>query len=712
MSRAAFRLAGALLVLALAACDRDITPPPPPTEPPEAPEAPEPRAVGPSSVTLRIGETAALEAVGENVSWSTSNPRVATIASDGVLTARGVGQVVIEAVDDQGDRGYAFATVSMEGSPPAAVLEPRTFQPDWQDVWTDGDEIVLVGNTGPRRDPRPVVHSFDGERWTFPRIEIEAALRSIWGTSAEQLIVGDAVVVRRNAGGLSIACEVSDQLTTVWGWAEGSAITAGTGVYWYHDGQCTPADLSDVLPPPFTIRAAAGSGPDDIYLVGEPGLVHVDVPHPGRMADQTVVLHFDGTSWRRIDPPGEPGTMRLYDMEVLGPEAVFAFGTRSDDERPVYHVLRYDGDDWSPVPVPEPKGALVASWSDGTEIVAVRSVVGVAPHTGVRYDGETWSTIDIPGDGGLLAAVTGTSPDDLVVAGERGPILTYRSGSWSRNDFEYTTDVWAASRDRAFAVGRDGAVVWDGHVWRSLPELPRGLRKVWGLGPDQVYVAGEEGRVYRFDGEAWEVILAGEFITGVWAAAPDDVFLTSLEGAVRHWDGTTVETVFEAGTQLQGIWGSGPEDIFVVGGSLSRYGEVRPTVARFDGERWQTLPLPIEDAVVAVWGARSDDVYALTRRVLDDQADPVHLLHYDGTGWAVVDGLPDLGAGVLSGAGPEAIYLQARGGPLLIYDGTAGAVVAEIPRPDNLAWGPVWGDEHGLALIGGSHGDYAVARPQ
>lgn len=661
--------------------------------------------IDPGSLSLRIGDTVSLRVDAPQARWTTSNSAVATVTSDGVVMGRGSGQAVVEASAD-GGVGYALVSVSRVGAPPRVDFEYGSVAARWEGAWTDGEQVVLVGRRGREGEhPGTMLNTYDGERWTFVEAVTDANLRAVWGLAAgEQVVVGDSVVLRLEGEQARVVCRVPDRLGAVWGWADGEAVLAGSALYWYRNGQCTRIDISAALPGPFTIRGAGGSGPADIYLVGELGSYAFNI-HPNWTAPDPVALHFDGTSWRRLDLP-DGIEMRLYDIEVLDDGTAYAFGVREPGE---YLVLRYDGSGWSPVAGVESPGALVEAWSDGRAIIAVGNTVGVTDDTGVRYDGSGWSRLpSVRGTAGTLTAVAGRSQGHFVAADPWGTFHRFSTGVWDHQSFSYNRDAWGASRDRVVAVGPSGAMEWNGRAWRTMPGAPTNLRTVWGLGPDMIFVGGSEG-AFKYDGEKWHQIAAGYVVTDIWGPAPDQIYLTTLGPGVLRWDGSGVETVLRTDGPLRGIWGSGPEDIFVVGGTAGAYSEDRPILAHFDGSGWQHLSPPLPTAVTAVWGIGPCNVYALAVTVEDINGGIVEyasLIHYNGERWAPVEGLPRLAPWGLWGAGPEAVFLRRVNGPLILFDGTAGSVVWETPLQRGRS---IWGDEEGPAFAGGAGHGYARA---
>ena len=59
-----------------------------------------------------------------------------------------------------------------------------------------------------------------------------------------------------------------------------------------------------------------------------------------------------------------------------------------------------------------------------------------------------------------------------------------------------------------FVVGDTGTVFrYDGRQWQQQPvPTKRDLRAVWGRGPTEVYVAGDSGTMLRYDGSTWHPV--------------------------------------------------------------------------------------------------------------------------------------------------------------------------------------------------------------
>jgi hypothetical protein len=146
--------------------------------------------------------------------------------------------------------------------------------------------------------------------------------------------------------------------------------------------------------------------------------------------DQTLIEHFDGTTWSVVPSPN-PGAGRniLYGVTALSDNNVWATGAQMDATG-TWHTLteHFDGTTWSVVPSPDPDtgGNLLF----GVHAVSPTSVYAVGERSGSSFpdqallehwNGSTWSVLTSPADTteSLLAyGVTGTD-NALTVVGDR-----------------------------------------------------------------------------------------------------------------------------------------------------------------------------------------------------------------------------------------------------------------------------------------------------
>jgi hypothetical protein len=230
------------------------------------------------------------------------------------------------------------------------------------------------------------------------------------------------------------------------------------------------------------------------------------------------ILHWNGTSWRRIANPGMGET--IWGLWGTGPNNVYAVG---DDGL----CMRWNGTSWRRIDLPIPSGtALNDIWGSGSNDIWIVGDDALV----VRYNGTNWTTLPTTGVNSL----------------------------WS---------VWGSSSNNVWMVGELGYMLrWDG---TKLDEFGSGgsvlYTRIRGFSANKSWLIGA-GSVYAWDGTRWSA--ASSMLTG--GTSPANLFLnndTSLwftnYSETRHWNGmTSVRYGNSAGTA---VWTQGTTDGWLVG---------------------------------------------------------------------------------------------------------------------------------------------------
>lgn len=148
-----------------------------------------------------------------------------------------------------------------------------------------------------------------------------------------------------------------------------------------------------------------------------------------------------------------------------------------------------------------------------------------------------------------------------------------------------------------FAVGDHGTFLrFDGTGWKattfqadvsSTSDLIfRNFRAIVALADDDIWIAGEGGHVYRFDGQRLTPNAPGQNLDfiALWAAAADDVWLAAKTGEVFHFDGQEWTESYGGFSEIVGFWASASDDIWLVTNHDPWAGLVH-----FDGNSWKEL---------------------------------------------------------------------------------------------------------------------------
>jgi hypothetical protein len=275
------------------------------------------------------------------------------------------------------------------------------------------------------------------------------------------------------------------------------------------------------------------------------------------------------------------------------------------------------------------------------DLWVVGSVIGSFPKVGhpivQHWDGERWSLVgtpDLPAAG--LTAVAAVSASDVWAVGDR----------WS-----------------------GGTLVehWDGARWSVVPSpnLIAGPR--WGSGfsaiaassASDIWAVGDaaNGRTSRpliehWDGTSWRLVPTPEApsnssLSDVAVVSADDVWAVGeswsghgWQTLTMHWSGSAWTVVpspntDERVTGLSGVAGLSADHVWAVGSSSKLSGEtVRPIVMHWDGTAWslvQGLPSELPYGLEAVDAVRPNDVWAA-----DKSPTYAYALHWDGSSWSLI----------------------------------------------------------------------------
>jgi len=145
------------------------------------------------------------------------------------------------------------------------------------------------------------------------------------------------------------------------------------------------------------------------------------------------------------------------------------------------------------------------------------------------------------------------------------------------------------------------------------PEPPVGtwFLGVWGTGPDDVYVVGQPGLIYHWNGTAWNKQDSGVDValTDVWGPGDGTVYATGHDGVILRKSGGGGWSSMDSGTE-EPLFGVGQYD-----GQIMAAGR-EGTLRRLDGSTWRNAPEEIyqRDAEQAVIDTliRSEEIESLT----------------------------------------------------------------------------------------------------
>lgn len=245
--------------------------------------------------------------------------------------------------------------------------------------------------------------------------------------------------------------------------------------------------------------------------------------------------------------------------------------------------------------------------------------------------------------GGSTSSVWAAASNDIWASGGYRTLVHFDGSTWTQAVLPAAAnqyDVWGLGPNDVYTAGQYGyqtgqILHWDGHSWTSMYVTNNELIAIWGTSPGNLYAVGD-GRLVHYDGATWTDIPTGlstafnvDRLQGIWGdsaansapGAQPDVWMVGYHGRIMHYDGTSVSTVVELPSEtFSAIDGTGARDIFAVGSSGLIY--------HYDGRQWSPMQSGTSTPLFGVFAINRHDAYAA--------GDSGTVLHYNGRGWSPV----------------------------------------------------------------------------
>jgi hypothetical protein len=266
----------------------------------------------------------------------------------------------------------------------------------------------------------------------------------------------------------------------------------------------------------YTYQNVWGSGPNDIYVVGQAGrLVH-------SVGDGKWTTQSTGTSAHLTGIWGSSGT----DVYV----AVNAnFILHSTGNGTWQHQDYTTGTTFDDI------------WGSGPNDIYVVGA-GVVHGTG---EGK-WITPPQNSGSGTTFAIWGSSGTDLYVArdgsGDQTISHSTGDGTWKAQTTPAGPKmqaIWGADASHIYAAGGNTLLFSSGNgVWTQQLTLPgtEYFGGLWGLSATEVYACTSAGHLYRSDGQAWsepqlyDPVSTNPLCYDIWGTAEDNLYLATGRG--------------------------------------------------------------------------------------------------------------------------------------------------------------------------------------
>ena len=280
-------------------------------------------------------------------------------------------------------------------------------------------------------------------------------------------------------------------------------------------------------------------------------------------------------------------------------------------------------------------------------------------------------------------------------------------GSWTlENPLPQSSDlnaVWALAANDVWAAGQGGRLVhWNGSALQVVQSpTSKDLSTVWGVDANHVWAGGAD--LIRFDGTEWQTVPSpapqgATFITG---AAADDVWVDAGDVAVFHWDGAqwaqpgdpaTRPTVLGAAfTSFGPLWAPGSGRAWVGGcDNPDIWSNQHALLWFWDGTGWTEINPGVPGCIRTIAGTAPNDVWATAVTLVP--CGKVHCLgyqalHFDGVAWSAV--MLDPSSPFFAPSHNEVWFYSGQGKDTVLARREAGAFRAFSSQPGAQLWKPI-----------------------
>lgn len=477
---------------------------------------------------------------------ATSTANVWVVGYDNVPTATGRVQALVMHSTDGATTWREWVHANDQNRYYSAVLaEPGR-------VFVGGGHIDLVARTW---DAVILESSDGGETWTETQLGLDQYIREIWRAPDGTLhATGDSGGTYIQVDGEWVRLPPLTRMSITGVHGAGGVVYAvggGNGVMLrYEDGAWSEIPLRSTATG--TLRSVWGSGPRDVYAVGH---------RPGpNGAEQSLLMHDDGTGWSELGVPGD--STEFVDVWGTSASNVYVVGRRLRPGGSTGMIWRFDGSAWTATATPfaGTERQLTAVWGSG------------------------------PGDVWVLGRQSGPAGDELVMLRSTDGGASWTESTLSNGSGKgYVLDAWGSGPENVMAVGylldtsnqsRSMVMRFDGTAWSATSQLDHvRLMGVWGADAQHVFVTGQvtnvgaRGVIRRTadGGASWtEDQFQGvgglhQAVYGVWGASATDVYAVGMP-AVLHFNGTSWSPQGSQGVPiLRAVWGSSARNVVAVG---------------------------------------------------------------------------------------------------------------------------------------------------
>ena len=281
--------------------------------------------------------------------------------------------------------------------------------------------------------------------------------------------------------------------------------------------------------------------------------------------EQSVVEHWNGTSWSLVKSLSQSGNTKLQGISALSARDIWAVGDYMDttQQREFSLIEHWNGTDWQIVTSPNPSGSF--NELTGVKAISPRDIWAVGYALGYALGSSTSAGVHPSGGGGTFTGFhplaehwNGSTWSTVGVSDPPEGLQQVYQGVTAIS----STDVWAVGH--SFTNSNESALVahWNGTSWQwvqnAIPGINSTLTSVAALSPQDIWAVGsyhiDENSAAiplteHWNGQQWTVVSSpsGNIgyveANGVSAVSSQDVWFVGGSGLTERWNGIDWQVV-------------------------------------------------------------------------------------------------------------------------------------------------------------------------
>ena len=399
----------------------------------------------------------------------------------------------------------------------------------------------------------------------------------------------------------------------------------------------------------------------------------------GTNSNQTLAMHWDGTSWTLSTSPNPSFSNLLYGVTTVAPNDVWAVGYYGSCYSCAGNnlIVHWNGSTWSNVPAPNFGGSTNSLYS--VKAIAANDVWAVGHYNDginwhtvtLHYDGTQWSLVASPSVGSSeLYGISVLSSNDIWAVGsgnsQSQPLTLHWNGAgWtvvpSANPANHPTDLWgvaAVSSSDVWAVGYAGSQSLIERYYELCPPVSTGTptnSRTPTPSATSTVTSSPTSTPVCVTGWSIEnspnVGSSSNYLSRIAVVSAADIWIVGRynNGAADqtmtlHWNGTAWSVVpspnASAGNNyLQGAVALSSTNVWAVGYYNS--GNINHTlIEHWDGSAWSIVSSPNVGAgtnqLESVSAVSATDVWAVGHYYNSALGtNQTLIVHFDGSSWTV-----------------------------------------------------------------------------